>query len=244
VDPQDSYRSIVAEEQRKHGSDSSGSESSSDESEGPGLTAEQESVRELERKLGRNPDDEPSWLKLLDLSLKSIPTTAKHGARARADIAISILQRAILAHPANKISLLLRLTYLDYGGEIWMNDKLEEEWKDCLALIGGIQSEPWKRSIIWLSWLEWRLVGNKNISIALDHAKAAISVLSGNEHEMIRITICWRIAIFLREAGIYALSCANISNNSLQAFWSRHMQSSRPKSSYLISVQQNSWLSL
>ncbi|PVG04525.1 DUF1740-domain-containing protein [Serendipita vermifera] len=214
VDPQDSYRSIEAEKEREYDSDASRTESSSDESEGPGLTAEQESIKELERKLGRDPGDESSWLKLLDLSVKSIPTTAKHGARARADIAISILQRAISAHPANELSLLLRLTYLDYGSEIWMDDKLEEEWKDGLARIGGVQSEPRKRSVIWLSWLEWRLFSSKSISAALSHAKATISALSGSEYEMARVRACWRTAIFLREAGFleqaYAIFQAQI----------------------------------
>ncbi|CAG8732417.1 11367_t:CDS:2, partial [Acaulospora colombiana] len=164
IDPQDSYRSIEGEKEREDDSDIFRTESSSDESEGPGLTAEQESIKELEKKLGRNPDDESSWLKLLDISVKSIPVTAKRGARARADIAISILERAISTHPANKISLL--------GGM---------EGLSC-----SYWSEPWKRSIIWLSWLEWRLSSSKSISDASTHAKTTVSALSGSEYEMVR----------------------------------------------------------
>ena len=203
-DVHDSYRSI--ERRQSHESDSDASSSQSSESEsGHTLTAEQHTIKALEMTLGSSPSDIESWLKLLDISTKSLSVLTKQATRARAEISVSLLRRAIDAHPDNIASFQLRLLYLEQCCELWSEEKLREEWEDVLNSLGSPQSPPWKRAIVWLNWLEWRLVANSTVVGALNDTKRLFAMLHGERFMRVRVRLCWRVAVFLREAGEYLL---------------------------------------
>jgi hypothetical protein len=209
-DVHDSYRSI--ERRRSHESDSDASDSQSSESESGGhtLTAEQHTIKALETALASSPSDIASWLKLLDISVKSLSVLTKQATRARAEISVSLLRRAIDAHPDNAASFRLRLLYIEHGSELWSEEMLRGEWEDVLNSMGSPQSPPWKRAIVWLNWLEWRLVANSTIVSALNDAKRLFAMLHGEQFARVKVRLCWRVAVFLREAGECLLSLAVI----------------------------------
>jgi hypothetical protein len=200
-DVHDSYRSIERRKSDESDSDASGSQSSESEFGSNTLTAEQRTIKALETTLGSSPSDIESWLKLLDISIKSLSVLTKQATRARAEISVSLLRRAIDAHPDNAASFRLRLLYIEHGSELWSEEMLREEWEDVLTSLGSPQSPPWKRVIVWLNWLEWREVANSTVTGAVNDAKRVFAMLHGEQFALVRIRLCWRVAVFLREAG-------------------------------------------
>lgn len=205
-DVHDSYRSIERRRSDESDSDASDPQSSESESGGHTLTAEQHTIKALETTLRSSPSDISSWLKLLEISIKSLSVLTKQATRARAEISVSLLRRAIDTHPDNIASFRLRLLYLEHGSELWSEEKLREEWEDVLNSLGSPQSPPWKRAIVWLNWLEWRLVANSTVVGALNDAKRLFAMLHGEQFVRVRVRLCWRVSVFLREAGEYFLS--------------------------------------
>lgn len=206
IHPEDSYRSIVPEpppdsdpelEQESGRSDTN----SGDEFEGTTLPAEQEKMKSLEETVRRAPQDEQSWLHLLSVSIDSISNRTKRGVKAKAEIATSILKRALDAHRDNEASPRLRLLYIMYGEEIWDEEKTRRSWNSLLSDFGGNDVPPWKQALIWMTFLDWSIINRPSISEALDDARRALAQLQGSEFEMARVRILWRIAVFLREAG-------------------------------------------
>lgn len=201
-DVHDSYRSIEQKKDNDSGSggSSDGSSSSSDLGEHT-LTAEQHTIKALETAITSSPNDITSWLKLLDQSVKSLSILTKRATRARAEISVSLIQRAIDAHADNSSSLQLRLLYLEHGSEIWTAEMLRDEWERLLGNLGTPQSPAWKRATVWLTWLEWKLASSPTVANALNDSKRVFAILHGEQFERVRVRLCWRIAIFLREAG-------------------------------------------
>jgi hypothetical protein len=202
-DPQDSYRSITLKDDQISDSEDSRSHSSAS-SDGElqlSLTADQETIKELENILSRSPDDETAWIKLWNISIKSVPKSMGRGSRAQAEISLSILRRAIDAHDSNRYSPRLRLLYIEHGAEIWSEDQIRVEWGNIMSELGDNRSPVWKRGVIWMAWLEWKLFSSRTINEALVEAKKALVALSDDVFEMLRVRICWRMAVFLREAG-------------------------------------------
>jgi hypothetical protein len=205
-DPQDSYRRITEEEKEHSDSEASMSFSSDqsdreDDDEQRTLTAEQETIKSLESTLSRSSDDEEAWLRLLELSVRSLPIQSKRVIHARADISASLLERAINSHPNNKVSPRLRLLYVEAGSEFWPREKIEKEWSDIIALFDTSNMPPWKRCTVWVAYLEWRIASNRSVDGTLTDAERAMKSLQESRYEMTRVTILWRIAVFLRESG-------------------------------------------
>ncbi|KIM33854.1 hypothetical protein M408DRAFT_325432 [Serendipita vermifera MAFF 305830] len=202
ADVHDSYRSIERKKSYESGSDhSSHDSSSSSDSPQHTLTAEQHTIKTLEARVTSSPTDVESWLKLLDLSLKSLPLSTKRATQARAEISISLIRRAIDTHPENSLSLQLRLLYVEHGSELWTAKELQEEWERLLSSLGTPQSPPGKRAVVWLNWLEWRLNASKTVAGALNDTKRVFAMLHEERFEHVRVRLCWRVAVFLREAG-------------------------------------------
>jgi hypothetical protein len=161
------------------------------EPETPVLTSRQMAIKNLEEKLRRDPSSVQSWLSLLSHSISAVPLDTKNAARARAEIAESILSRAVSAHPSNKASIALRLKYLRAGEEVWDEKKLQREWDDALAL---------QSTEVWMVWLDWKLSRSRNgVEGIMEDVARALEQLRHTELGSLRVQ--WRAAVVLQQAG-------------------------------------------
>ncbi|TFK36838.1 NRDE-2, necessary for RNA interference-domain-containing protein [Crucibulum laeve] len=196
---EESYRSITLskENDSDSGSDSASEdveEDSSTDDEGPTLSSLQETLKSLEHDITEDPGSVNNWLFLLTHTLSTIPITSKNATKARSEITLSILDRALSAHPRNSSSKLLRIKHLKAGEEIWHDSKLRAEWEDALK-VGGVE--------IWMEWLEWRIrKGSKGLDGIMEDALRAMEAMgAGEEREIERLRIFWRCAVAFRNAG-------------------------------------------
>ena len=154
-------------------------------------------MRTLQGHLDMEPDSVAAWISLLEHSLSAIPIHSKNASRARSDVALSILLRALSAHPNNTTSKILRIKYLKAGEDIWPSDQLAAEWEKGLK-VGGVE--------IWMEWLEWRFRQTKREfgQIVTDVERALSAFPERKEdHELARLRIFWRLATATRSAGMY-----------------------------------------
>jgi len=201
-DIEKSYRSITQDGKLDHSDSSSSSDSQSDadwsenEAERPVLTAHQETLKKLEENLVINAQSVDTWLSLLNQSLTVVPITSKNANKARSEISVSILSRALSAHPQNSRSTVLRLAYLKAGEGIWHESKLKSEWNDALK-IGGIELQ--------MEWLEWRIRNeNDGIDGVVESAARAVASLGNDDYsEVAKVRIFWRMTTAIRSAGMF-----------------------------------------
>ena len=196
----ESYRSLSKVEADDNSDSSPPSESDddshdSDDNDTPILSAHQESLKLLEHDLEANPRDVSKWLTLLNQTLSTIPFTSKNAMKARSEITVSIIARALSADPQNKLDRHLRLTYLRAGEDIWHESKLRSEWEDALKV---------GETDIQLEWLEWKIRnGNKGIDGVLESAARALTGLgTGEEADIGKVRIFWRVAVAIKNAGM------------------------------------------
>lgn len=205
IEDSEPYRSLSKTEVDDNSDSSSPSESdcdSHDDSETPVLSAHQESLKLLEHDLDANPRAVSKWLSLLNQTLSIIPFTSKNATKTRSEITVSIIARALSADPQNNRDRYLRLTYLRSGEGIWHESKLRSEWEDALR-VGGID--------IWLEWLEWKIRnGNKSIDGVLESAARALTGLGiGEEADVGKVRIFWRVAVAIKNAGMSTRNSAD-----------------------------------
>ena len=183
-------------------SDSDNDSHGSDDNDTPVLSAHQESLKLLEQELEANPRAVGKWLALLNQTLSSVPFTSKNATKARSELTVSIIARAFSADPQNNVDRHLRLTYLRAGEDIWHESKLRSEWEDALK-VGGVD--------IQLEWLEWKIrSGNKGIDGILESAVRALTGLgTGEEADIGKVRIFWRVAVALKNAGMSMNSVMN-----------------------------------
>jgi NRDE-2, necessary for RNA interference len=198
----EAYRSLSKVEADDNSDSSLPSETdddSHDDSDTPVLSAHQESLKLLEQDLEANPRAVRKWLALLSQTLSTIPLTSKNATKARSEITVSIIARALSADPQNNLDRHLRLTYLRAGEDIWHESKLRSEWEDALK-VGGVD--------IQLEWLEWKIRnGNKGIDGILESAARALTSLGiGEEADIGKVRIFWRVAVAIKNAGMVSNS--------------------------------------
>ena len=153
-------------------------------------------IKKLEEKLRGDPSSVQSWLSLLSHSISTVPLDTKNSARARAEIAESILSRAVSAHPSNKASIALRLKYLRVGEQVWDEKKLEYEWGHALAL---------QSTEVWMAWLDWNLSRSRGgLDGIMEDVAHALKQLRHTEIGSLRVQ--WRAAVILQQAGLYKVS--------------------------------------
>ncbi|KAI0067780.1 DUF1740-domain-containing protein [Artomyces pyxidatus] len=173
------------------------SESTGDEGDAPVLTAYQEKMRDLERQLSADPASIDTWLALLSHSLSQMPLASKNATKARSEITLSILTRALSSLPNNFPSTRLTLLYLQAGEEVWTVEKLKDEWETALK-----SSDPEIR----MAWLEWRIRrAEAGVEGMLEDARRVLSMLT---NEIERLRVLWRLATGLRQAGFTERSMA------------------------------------
>lgn len=200
--PLDTYRAISTKENRHSDADSeslSGSEPDSDVEERT-LTAEQETTKRLEAALHQSPQDVDLWFKLLDVSLSVISPLTKNLQEVRTQISLAVIERAISA--GNKYSLKLRVAFLEYGQDIWTSERLQKEWDAFIKDLDDDSLSDSQRSVLWLSWLEWRLSTNRTIEQSLTDFEMLFRKFRGSQYEQLRVKLLWRVALFLRDSGM------------------------------------------
>ncbi|KAJ2919274.1 hypothetical protein MD484_g1134, partial [Candolleomyces efflorescens] len=136
--PEDTYRSIIeardgdSSDPESNSSGASSDEDSDDQGNQHPETSQQAQIKALEQQLALDKGSVSTWLSLLEVTLSSIPITSKNATRARSDISVSLLERAIGSHPTIKASASLRIKYLKAGEEIWNEKQLGEKWEEAL----------------------------------------------------------------------------------------------------------------
>lgn len=167
---------------------------SDDDDDAITLTSQQEALKSLEEELNAEPRSIDKWLLLLSHTLSSIAITSKNASKARSEISISILARALAADPQNRSSKLLRLKYMKAGEQIWHESKVRAEWEDALKT-GGID--------LWMEWLEWRIrKAEKGVDGIVEDAMRVIATFYQDElGEIACIRVFWRVAVALQNAG-------------------------------------------
>lgn len=219
-EPLSTYRSIHTSKDRDANSDSdayssatgddAASSSESDADSSVPRTAHQHSLAALEAALQRDPTSLSLWNALLDRTLSTAPPSAKSSlAKARAEIKLSVLDRAIRTHRQNAVSIDLRVKWLNAGAEVWDGEKLEKEWEQAVTELGGRTSgdEDRKglRNRMWEEWLRWRIASagratrkSAGVDGIISDARRAMDNLEG---EKAKVKLLWRIAVTLRDAG-------------------------------------------
>ncbi|KAG9102055.1 hypothetical protein FRC06_002340, partial [Ceratobasidium sp. 370] len=182
------YRSIT-----RAGDDSSSSSSSEFESESDTelITPELTHSGQLAARVRDHPTDIRGWLALLKHNTAPAPN-----ALAKAEIAASVLAKALAAHPANRRSPSLRLRLLRAGEMVWPQQHLEQEWTDVL------KDFP-QDGNVWSEWAGWRMREMDGVEPVIENIQHAMDVLRGDteELEMQRLRIFWRACVWLRQAG-------------------------------------------
>ena len=199
------YRSITRTRHPSNsdsGSSASDNEQSStdDDSDSTRLTYYQETSKSLDLQLNADPSSVKTWLSLLSHSLSTIPVTSKNATKARSEVTLSIMSRALSVHPQNAASKILRLKYLTAGEDIWHESKLRAEWEDAWK-VGGVE--------IWMEWLEWRIrSGNKGINGVVEDGIRVLTALGTEEgNELGKVRVFWRLVVAFQNAGEYLPLC-------------------------------------
>ena len=164
------------------------------ESDDDAVDAHSAETTRLARILATDTSNVSSWLNVIAHSASTNPTPA-----GRADIWITMLEKAMLAHPANKTSDKLRLRYLEVIREARPGSEEERAW--ALAL-SEITSEN-----IWVEYIGFKLRrgGAESLEGAVSNIWEKMGALGDNEPRQhhARLRIFWRALIGLREAGVY-----------------------------------------
>ena len=158
----------------------------------PTFTSHQQKLKALDQELNSNPSSVLTWLSLLSQTLSTIPLSSRNVSKARSEIMLSILSRALSAHPRNARSKELRLKYLRAGEATWHESKLRAEWEDALK-VGGVD--------IWMEWLELRIrKAMGGIGGIIEDAERVLAALADDD-DMGRLRVFWRVAVVLQNAG-------------------------------------------
>lgn len=153
------------------------------------MTSHQQTLKALDRELSSDPSSVPTWLSLLSQTLSTIPLSSRNATKARSEITLSILSRALSQNAQSKE---LWLRYLRAGEDTWHESKLRAEWEDALKVSGGVE--------IWMEWLELRIrKASGGIAGIVEDAERVLGALNGDE--MGRLRVFWRVAVVLQNAG-------------------------------------------
>ncbi|KAJ7103657.1 NRDE-2, necessary for RNA interference-domain-containing protein [Mycena belliarum] len=222
-----SYRSIEKIDANSDSESNSGdSESASDEEE-VSPNSHQATLSSINAQLTTDPGSISNWLLLLSHTLMNVPTTSKNATRARSELAISILSRALAA--AGGDSYVLRWKYLQAGEEIWHESKLKAEWEDALKNVKGAG--------IWMEWLEWRIrKSNQGIAGVIEDAKRALGALLRDEIGQLRVF--WRLAVAFQNSGFGERATAMFQAQAELTFRLPRTLSGHPLSRRLDSLEE------
>jgi hypothetical protein len=196
------YRSI------NEPNDNSDGDSSNDEEDALGwpdsdddaVDAHSAETARLARILAADTSNISSWLNVIAHSASTNPTPA-----GRADIWITMLEKAMLAHPANKTSDVLRLRYLEVIREARPGSEEEKAWTTAL---NEIKSEN-----LWVEYIGFKLRrgGAESLDGAISKIWEEVDALGEDDSRKYRarLRIFWRAVVAQREAGMYFRSVSS-----------------------------------
>ena len=198
TNPEDSYRKITSKDD-DHSDDSmsiseeeDASSSDGDDLDTTAMSALQTTLKSLEEQLATDPSSISNWLSLLFHTLSTIPSDAKNSSLMKSEITLSILSRALEAHPDNKTSKALLLRYLLSGEEVWADAKLADEWEHALD----------RDSVdIWVEWLDWKVRRAHSMDDVAEAADRVLSTLRRTDNTVGCLRAFWRVAVAFRDAG-------------------------------------------
>lgn len=180
-------------------------------------------MKKLQQEVEVNPDSIKAWLLLLDQTLSTVPITSKNARKARSEISLSVLSRALTASPQNAKDKHLRLAYLRAGEEIWHESKLRSEWDDALKF-HDIE--------IYMEWLEWIIRrGQTGVDEIVEGAAKMLKRVNSDSD---KIRIFWRVATAIKMAGPFQCRSFVIQKthlNFVQVIPNVPLLCSRPKQS-------------
>ncbi|KAL5495358.1 hypothetical protein ACEPAI_821 [Sanghuangporus weigelae] len=194
------YRAISLDDKDESDSDSSSQDEGGSSAEGSDvspMSAREETLRNLEQRLANDPTSESMWLFLLHHSISGIDPSSKNADRARAEISVSVLERALSAHQANARSPLLRLKYLKAGEVIWDMTRMKDEWRKALKAIPTADMH--------VDWLDWTIRSTPDFSAVVEYAIETTNLVSnigaGEDADFAKLRVFWRVATSFRQAG-------------------------------------------
>ncbi|KZV75506.1 DUF1740-domain-containing protein [Peniophora sp. CONT] len=188
------YRAIepVKDEYVSSEDEAEASEESGDDEDATPVTAYQERLLALQRATNESPAFAEGWTALLEHMLSQVPLSSRGAVKARAEITLSVLERALRTVPSNKATP-LRLLYFQAGEEVWELKELQEKW--AMAM----ESED-ANADIRAAWFEWRIRrAEGGLDGVLEDATKTIDAAGKNEMEKLRLF--WRVAVLLRQSG-------------------------------------------
>lgn len=189
-----SYRAITREaasDSSSSASEQDDSASESDDDQDTVLTAQQETTRELERRLADDPEDVGAWLALRAHLVSHAPPNSKDARRARAEVSLSVLERARSARVSNKRAPALLLPWLGAGEDVWPPERLDKEWE--AALKGEVGAE------VVMAWLDWRVkAAREGVEGVVKDGERAMGMVKS---EVAALRVFWRVAVALQHAG-------------------------------------------
>lgn len=121
---------------------------------------------ENERHLRANLTDIERWIKYSTLHLQLSPEASQSSAfvdpakqpttRANAEVTLSILARALEAHPDNFTSPELHIAYLRAAEVFWPSTKVAERWQNVLRGLASSRVPEENMMPLYLAYIEWR----------------------------------------------------------------------------------------
>ncbi|KAG8908209.1 hypothetical protein FRC01_007478, partial [Tulasnella sp. 417] len=132
---------------------------------------------------------------------------------SRADVALSIIQKALSAHPTNRFHPVLLARYLRSGSLLWSSAKLEEEWDRAINGVSRDGTALEDTVDLWMEWVSWRLTV-KGVE-GLEEAAEKLHSVTQHEEERLRRRqqplslalaaarprFLWRLCVGMAEAG-------------------------------------------
>ncbi|KAF8327904.1 NRDE-2, necessary for RNA interference-domain-containing protein [Cantharellus anzutake] len=147
----------------------------------------------LERILAADKTNVNAWFNVIAHTASANPTPA-----GRADIWVTMLEKAIDSHPRNKHSTALRLRYLSIIRAAKGSEAEDVAWKEALD---DIQDEN-----LWLEYMNYRLQksGIDSLAETLHMIRHRIRDTLTDERRKyyIQLRLFWRSVVALKEAGI------------------------------------------
>ncbi|WWC58836.1 uncharacterized protein I303_101380 [Kwoniella dejecticola CBS 10117] len=173
----------------------------------------------LEGYLRENSGDVERWIDYSQLHLRLSPDLSHQSdkdrtskTRAEAEVALSVLSRALDASTDNFSSTRLHLAYLRVAEEFWPTEKVTNRWKNVLRELGERGNNDVEMMDLWLGYISWReghgFAGQGGgVDEVVEVYEECIGKLKANTsgdavaREENLLYLFLRSALFLRQAG-------------------------------------------
>lgn len=146
----------------------------------------------LARILSQDLSNVSAWLDVITHSASTNPTP-----QGRAEIWLTMLEKALAAHPLNRQSDTLRLRYLEAVRDAKTSENEDAAWERALL---DIQSEN-----IWVEYISYRLAkyGPNELESAVTRVWTELSRsdLSPERRFFVQLRVFWRAVLGLQQAG-------------------------------------------